>query len=267
MKSTFIMGAGIFFLTLVGLTALGQEPRTPTFKRLDTLDEKELAKQLLEVRDLASTEEWKITSADFQGEMLARRSTGRTTQRGRDSKPERPAPVYFQQEAWHSLGLADQVQTSAELSSDAGAKLQVCALTLRREGMISIPTAKGQWKAPKHTAAATIGELTERGKLTLADGVPALGQMLQTENESSRKALIELLGKAETPAAAALLARRAVFDLSPAVRELAVQTQDRGRAISIARSCWPRSAIPGRLHPSMPPRHSSPSMIKTRRRC
>jgi HEAT repeats len=55
------------------------------------------------------------------------------------------------------------------------------------------------------------------------DAVPTLVQMLQSEDRPVRLLLVELLAAIKGRAAAAALARRAVFDLSAEVREAAVQ--------------------------------------------
>jgi hypothetical protein len=58
---------------------------------------------------------------------------------------------------------------------------------------------------------------------TKAECVPTLAQMLQSENTSVRTLLIEFLAGIEGKEAGATLAQRAVFDLSPEVREKAVE--------------------------------------------
>ncbi len=53
--------------------------------------------------------------------------------------------------------------------------------------------------------------------------VPTLAQMLQTENTSLRTMLVEILAKIEGKEASVVLAQRSVFDLSPQVRQKAVE--------------------------------------------
>jgi hypothetical protein len=53
--------------------------------------------------------------------------------------------------------------------------------------------------------------------------VPTLVQMLQAENASVREVLIETLARIDGKEASVALAQRAVFDLSPQVRQLAVE--------------------------------------------
>jgi hypothetical protein len=58
---------------------------------------------------------------------------------------------------------------------------------------------------------------------TSPEGIPALIQLLQSESVPLRTALVELLGDIQGPEASVALARRAVFDLSPDIREKAVR--------------------------------------------
>jgi hypothetical protein len=69
------------------------------------------------------------------------------------------------------------------------------------------------------------GRLSQEASLewTKAECVPTLAQMLQSENTSVRTLLIEILAGIEGKEAGVTLAQRAVFDLSPEVREKAVE--------------------------------------------
>ncbi len=61
-----------------------------------------------------------------------------------------------------------------------------------------------------------------RGPLHTEEAIPALVQTLQAEHPVLRLSLTEYLGKAKGPSAGAALARRALFDPDPEVRELAL---------------------------------------------
>ncbi len=73
-------------------------------------------------------------------------------------------------------------------------------------------------------------DLTQLRKLftgnewTSSRAVPALTQILQIESTEVRLVLIEVLGAIQGEKASVALAKRAIFDLSPKVREKAVQT-------------------------------------------
>jgi hypothetical protein len=56
-----------------------------------------------------------------------------------------------------------------------------------------------------------------------AEAIPALQQILMQENQPLRWLLVEILAEISGPAASAALAQRAIYDLSPEVRALAVQ--------------------------------------------
>ena len=57
---------------------------------------------------------------------------------------------------------------------------------------------------------------------TTPNAVPALSQLLEAENGPMRALLVEMLARIEGPESSAALAKRAVFDLSPQVREAAI---------------------------------------------
>jgi hypothetical protein len=66
------------------------------------------------------------------------------------------------------------------------------------------------------------------GKWDRPSAVPALMQLLMAERTPTRQVLVEVLGRIKGPAASKALARLAIFDLAPEVRERALVTL-RGR--------------------------------------
>lgn len=77
--------------------------------------------------------------------------------------------------------------------------------------------------------------------------VPTLNQILMAEDAPARAVLIDLLAKIEGPAATEALAQRAMFDLSPELRQLAVSAL-RARPVEEARAALLR----GFQHPWLP---------------
>lgn len=82
-----------------------------------------------------------------------------------------------------------------------------------------------------------------------ADAIPTLLQLLQAESKPARLLLIELLAKINGRAATVALARRAMFDLAPEVREAAVRAlrqrpaaEYRGEFLEGLRYPWPPAA-------------------------
>jgi sugar lactone lactonase YvrE len=63
----------------------------------------------------------------------------------------------------------------------------------------------------------------KHNKWLKAEAIPALQQMLMAENEAIREVLIDQLSDIEGSAASVALAQRALFDLHPRVRELALR--------------------------------------------
>jgi hypothetical protein len=81
------------------------------------------------------------------------------------------------------------------------------------------------------------------------EGVPALVQILQAEDKPVRLLLVELLAKSKCRSATEALAQRAVFDISDAVREAAVNAlrtrpvaEYQGVLFSAMRYPWPAAA-------------------------
>jgi hypothetical protein len=224
MKSTFILGAGIFFLTLVGLSALGQELQSGAFKRLDTRDEQDLTAQLLRVRLLEAMDPKEVVEADLQAEKQARESYYQAGF-GKDSpqpKPARDAEREARESIYDALRLRLRLEPNSQLGAEEAGRLQAWAQRLRGAGMASTINSRGQWEAPRETRATALAPLPGN-KFAPADAVPAVVQILQAEAEPSRELMVEWLEKAPTAAASRGLARTALFDVSPKVRERAVR--------------------------------------------
>jgi hypothetical protein len=83
---------------------------------------------------------------------------------------------------------------------------------------------------------------------TRADCVPTLEQVLQAEAAPLRELLVKQLAKIAGPVASAALARRAVFDLSPGVREQAVQALQHRPAVE-----WQPTLLAALRYPWAPP--------------
>lgn len=212
-------------------------PPPAPFKRLDTLTEEALRKQLLEVPEVALDQ--------VRGTSRALREAARA------SAPRPypgPAALLADRVALNGLPfLADrasrlgkeQAEDLGALSNDLHRHVQACTsgsgpearldldrfrqlLAERREG-------RAQWRGP--------------------EALPALLQILQVEGAPARRLLVEMLAAMEGPRADSALAVRAVVDLSADVRQAAVRAlvrrppgAYRGLLLAGFRYPWPPAA-------------------------
>jgi hypothetical protein len=102
-----------------------------------------------------------------------------------------------------------------ELTKEAAEDLCVLAIKLRR-------TLDQSQNRDSHPGPNTLRKLLTGNEWTSPRALPALTQILQTENVESRLLLVEAIGAIRGEKASVALARRALFDLSPKVREKAI---------------------------------------------
>jgi hypothetical protein len=159
---------------------------------------------------------------------------------------------------WSALGLPVQTGPNCQLHSAAAGTLQACSHSLGAflNAKHQVPKARGQGDTDEATQSDFIatppnssskkivlhapapdtrprdywrGPLYEvlgvvQGQEVPEDRVAALEQILQTTDRERRLLLVDVLAASQSPRATAALARRALFDLSPEVREAAVGT-------------------------------------------
>jgi hypothetical protein len=243
MKTLTLNSAGVLVLLLATLTALGEEPPSVPFKRLDTRSEQELTNQLTKVRLLEPLDPKEIVEADREGERLVRESYFRA---GFGKPAPKPAEELQRQALGDALRLRLRSEPDCQLSAGETVRLQYWAERLRLAKMVSTINRTGQWEAPKETGLLALSSVTGRN-FAPAKAIPAVVQMLQVEEEPTRTLMVELLEKAASPAASQALARTALFDTSPDVRERAVQALKK-RAADEYRA----AALEGFRHPWAP---------------
>jgi hypothetical protein len=246
-------------LACLGLSTSAQQP-TAAFKRLGHRTEAQLQTQLLQVRELDLATDGKEPAATLVGEIRAMESfrrAGAPQRRSADASTSQPTPAEtappeslarLHQEAHEALGLPGRSAGDCRLEKGEALKLATWATRLRDLKLVSIPGRDGQFTPPKVTAL-TADELEIKARLKLAGAIPALVQMLSGEAEPSRQQLINLLKQIDKPAAAEALARLAVFDVSPQLREQAIDalqprpaTQYRQVLLDAFRYPWPTAA-------------------------
>lgn len=137
-----------------------------------------------------------------------------------------------------------------EMGKEEAERLHVLSTHLRDYLRKSTPAGDVRPDAAKLRDLIRTGtDAAKAEEWTRPEALPTLMQLLQAENTPVRSLLIELLGNIKGKQASLALVQRAVFDLSPEVREKAVQTlatrppAEYQRAFVIAlRYPWPAAA-------------------------
>lgn len=153
-----------------------------------------------------------------------------TTGNGSNSiQQDETIPLFsdYQRRRWVNLGLTALQEPHCQISPTEARSLESTANQVRRAGMISMPGPKGKIIPPRMTSSWKVSSSQRQVSSTFGphgpvDMVPAFVQMLQAEEEPSRDLLIDWLAKNETLISSTALAQRAIFDLSPRVREAAI---------------------------------------------
>jgi len=205
---------------------------TATFVRRNLLSEKELDGQLCRVPEIDITGGSNASAArlirDLRTEVtfiVAGRNVGASKNEAGRPNAKEPIMLDFQQKMWQDLDLAERLEKKTRLSDEDAKILDKLATDARRHAMVTVPTRQGKMAPPKATTIADVRKiLALKPDEPLPPGlIPGLLQLLQTEAEPSRKLLLQLLEQSTSPAASMVLARRAIFDPSPTVREEAVK--------------------------------------------
>jgi hypothetical protein len=214
-------------------------------KRRDHRDEQALRDELLRVPEINILDGQSGTAESLKHELGVRTATKKaassrsTTTAGASSASpaERlPLSLSFQHRRWEALGLEPFPDTEGLLEPNMSQSLERTATQLRRWGLVSSLGRKGELIPPRRTqriSPSVLGKEWNTGQQlgTVASPVPAIVQLLQAEEQPSRSSMIELLAAIEGLSASRALAQRAVYDLSPSVREAALHAlRDRPRA-------------------------------------
>jgi hypothetical protein len=141
----------------------------------------------------------------------------------------------YQRRRWTNLGLTAIQEPHCRISATEALSLESTANKVRRAGLVDI-TANKVRRAGLVDIAGNGGRIRKASELDASslqrqlgstthgpvDMLPALTQMLQAEEENRRGLLVEWLAQNGTQISSTALAQRAIFDLSPQVREAAV---------------------------------------------
>jgi hypothetical protein len=219
-------------------------PAKLRLKQRNQLDERALREALLKVPEVALLDGRSETTESLKVELLVRAETQAPVatarspagRRAEGSAVEKPTlSLAFQHGRWKALGLQPIVEAEAQLDRYASRTLQQTTADLRGSGFVSMLGRNGEIFPPcatRRTMGTELGkELNTQEPIGAAgSAVPAVVQLMQAEEEPSRLLLIEVLATIKHPSASRALAQRAVYDLSPAVREAALRAlQDRPR--------------------------------------
>jgi HEAT repeats len=226
---------------LVAQVAFAQEEKKPAdngdkkikLKRLDQSTDEDLRKQLLHVPEVGFDQSG---AAFLYASMKGTPGTGKVRP-GTDKSP--PAPpdvgqrVYTQLATKNKrldwLALPWRKGEDCQLGKETAERLHVFSTNLR---LLMIQSKPQNDVRPDHDKLrdAMAGKgfgLRPRGEKPLewnkADALPTLTQMLQTESTDIRRLMIETYAKIDGKDASMAIARRAIFDLSPELREKAIE--------------------------------------------
>jgi hypothetical protein len=191
----------------------------PVFIRLDKLSDEELRKQLLLVPEVGLDRQNAVKLYAIV-EKMGRAANGV------------PADIGFKLYRDHVnqklnrpdlMALPWREGPDCQLGNEAAQRLHVLSRQLRRNLRDATPGDDIR-PNPKKLAAA-MAAMTSPEKIPewkTAAAIPTIMQMLQAENSPIRELLVERLAEIDGKEASEALAQRALFDLSPEVREKAV---------------------------------------------
>jgi hypothetical protein len=148
------------------------------------------------------------TTKDLMNEDLLKRFKAKAT----DDFPDQ---VLADVVAWRTdlVGLPLVLGQECRLSQTAATNLQLCATELR---------CAWQSLANSQSKEFRYAVLNKAGQEQKPEAVPALQQLLMSEEDSLRQLLVEALGQIKGQQASIALARRATFELNPDIREKAL---------------------------------------------
>ena len=235
-------------------------PRGPVaVKRRDEASDEDLRKQLLSVTDIGLDQN---AAAALYAPLLDLQKRGAAPVPAADYGPQFLAALSVKTKRPELNSLPWQKGADCQLGKEAAERLHVLSLNLRTCLRSSAPPGDLRpdpdrlrellFQGSLDGRAARLGVNSDEIKPSewrQAGAIPALMQMLQTENTPIRLLLVEMLSQIDGKEASLALARRALFDLSPEARAKAVQAlADRPAAeyqpmlLSGFRYPWPPAA-------------------------
>ncbi|HZY90724.1 MAG TPA: HEAT repeat domain-containing protein [Gemmataceae bacterium] len=206
-------------------------PATPSFKRRGNASEEDLRKQLEVAIDVGLDLDGPAVVRSYAASIKANLAAT-----GAPNLID-PSPLLKVRPDLGTLPLRGG--HGVKLSPKAGGHLQVLAAKLHAHLDRVAPLGPdGRRTAPAALREALRAEKRgQRPEWLRAEAVPALMQILMPEDTPVRELLVELLAEIPGPEATTALARRAVFDLSPEVRQRAVEAL-KGRPAAAYRSVF-----------------------------
>lgn len=184
-------------------TTVADGPRPWVFKRRDLLTAEELLGQLKSVPEV-----W----LDYRtAQQLVRQA-----KRGAAAAPHRVPEALTSRDAF--AGLPFRQGDDCQLAERPAWTLQKLGRQLH--GRLDVLARIHKWD--ESSSGADSLDFGPERRFARVEAIPALMQLVPVEDEPVRRALVRLLARIEDPAADTALARLALFDLAPAVREAAV---------------------------------------------
>jgi hypothetical protein len=212
-----------------------QEPQPEqksTFKRRDDSTDEDLRKQLLLVSEVGFDQ----AAASVMLNFISKAASSPKTKGGVFLAPDMGMNYYAQISKTLKkpdlFALPWRTGLDTQLGKESAEELHVYSMNLRLCLQQSVPAKDVRPDPDKlvtllNTGAAGAIKSKAGGQGNLkwdkTECVATLAQMLQTENTPLRLMLVDMLDKIEGKHASVILAQRAIFDLSPKIREKAVE--------------------------------------------
>jgi hypothetical protein len=192
------------------------EPPAPeqwVFRRRQQNSEEDLRKELLTVPDIGLQQP---ATAMLYAPLLQMNRRGRSLSGLQpDCGPRMLALACRTRKRWELMDIPWRMGSDCQLGKEPAERLHVLSLNLRACMQRAVPHGDIRPNAD-NLRQLLHGEWHDPG------AIPALMQMLQPENTPIRLLLIDLLSDIKGKEASVCLAQRALYDLSPEVREKAV---------------------------------------------
>lgn len=222
--------AGVaIYLTVLDLPAQEEKKaleEKPRFKRRDDSSDEELRKQLQLVPEVGLDQGGASYVLTYLEKLTMNQPMGKATTTPPADIGIRLYKQFTQQMKRPDLAsLPWRTVGESQLGKETAEGLHVYSVNLRSCMRQAVPPSDIRPDAEKLKDIMFKGDQFRPKALqwNKPECVPTLAQMLQTENTSLRTMLVEILAKIEGKEASVVLAQRSVFDLSPQVREKAVE--------------------------------------------
>lgn len=230
-RSMFVLAAAsaAVYLTVLDLPAQ-EEKKTleekPRFKRRDDSSDEELRKQLQLIPEVGLDQVGASYVLTYLQKLTMNQPMGKPA-----ATPPADIGVRFYKQFTQQMKRPDLASLpwrtvgESQLGKEAAEGLHVYSVNLRSCMQRAVPARDIRPDVDKMKEFMFKADRLGQKPLqwNKPECVPTLAQMLQTENTSLRTMLVEILAKIEGKEAGVVLAQRSVFDLSPQVREKAVE--------------------------------------------